>query len=306
MPPLALAEARPAGLLYFAHGTVSRMRSTPAPEASRARLEDILRRSDHEVDLAEAALLVAAQEYEGLDVRGYLARLDEMGRALRIRLEDEQRPERAVMALNHYLFQELGFRGNTEQYYDARNSYLNDVLERRTGIPITLSVVYIEVARRAGLEVEGVGLPGHFVVRVQTAARSLLVDPFHGGVLLSEKDCQLRLDRIFAGKVKLEPKMLRPCGAKDMIERVLRNLKAIHLRDEDKARALRVVDLLVRVQPGSAEDLRDRGVLYASLDCYGLAARDLESYLALAPRAKDAEELLARVRELKWKAARVN
>jgi regulator of sirC expression with transglutaminase-like and TPR domain len=141
---------------------------------------------------------------------------------------------------------------------------------------------------------------------VQTAARSLLVDPFHGGVLLSEKDCQQRLDRIFAGKVKLEPKMLRPCGAKDMIERVLRNLKAIHLRDEDKQRALRVVDLLVKVQPGSAEDLRDRGVLYASLDCYGLAARDLESYLALAPRAKDAEELLARVRELKWKAARVN
>ena len=114
------------------------------------------------------------------------------------------------------------------------------------------------------------GLPGHFVVRVQTAARGLLVDPFHGGMLLTEKDCQQRLDRIFGGKVKLEPKMLRPCGRKDMIERVLRNLKAIHLRDEDTSRALRVVDLLVQVQPGSAEDLRDRGVLYASLDCYGL------------------------------------
>ena len=195
------------------------------------------------------------------------------------------------MALNHYLFQELGFRGNTEQYYDARNSYLNEVLDRRTGIPITLSLVYIEVGRRAGLEVEGVGLPGHFVVRVQTPARGLLVDPFHGGTLLSEKDCQERLDRIFSGKVKLEPKMLRPCGHKDMVERVLRNLKAIHLRDEDKLRALRVVDLLVALQPTSAEDLRDRGVLYAALDCYGVAARDLESYLALAPRAKDAEEL---------------
>jgi regulator of sirC expression with transglutaminase-like and TPR domain len=261
---------------------------------------------DHEVDLAEATLLIAAQEYEGLDVRGYLARLDEMGRALRFRLDDERRPERAVMALNHYLFQELGFRGNTEQYYDARNSYLNEVLERRTGIPITMSVVYIEVARRAGLAVEGVGLPGHFVVRVQTAARGMLVDPFHGGMLLSEKDCQQRLDRIFNSKVKLEPKMLRPCGAKDMVERVLRNLKAIHLRDEDTTRALRVVDLLVAIQPGSAEDLRDRGVLYASLDCYGLAARDLESYLALAPRAKDAEELAARVAELKFKAARLN
>jgi len=282
------------------------MRSSPVPTPPRNQLEDLLGRPDHEVDLAEAALLIAAQEYEGLDVRAYQVRLDEMGRGLRNRLDDEQRPERAVMALNHYLFQELGFRGNSEQYYDARNSYLNEVIERRTGIPITLSLVYIEVGRRAGLEVEGVGLPGHFVVRVQTPARGLLVDPFHGGSLMSEKDCQQRLDRIFGGKVKLEPRMLRPCGRKDMIERVLRNLKAIHLRDEDKLRALRVVDLLVALQPGSAEDLRDRGVLYAALDCYSLAARDLESYLALAPRAKDAEELQARVAQLKFKASRLN
>jgi regulator of sirC expression with transglutaminase-like and TPR domain len=282
------------------------MRSSPTALASRNRLEDLLERPDPEVGLAEAALLIAAQEYEGLDVRAYQVRLDEMGRALRARLDDEPRPERAVMALNHYLFQELGFKGNTEQYYDARNSYLNEVLDRRTGIPITLSLVYIEVGRRAGLEVEGVGLPGHFVVRVQTPARGMLVDPFHGGTLLSEKDCQERLDRIFGGKVQLEPKMLRPCGHKDMVERVLRNLKAIHLRDEDRLRALRVVDLLVALQPASAEDLRDRGMLYAALDCYGIAARDLESYLALAPRAKDAEELQARVAQLKFKASRLN
>jgi len=282
------------------------MRSSPAPANPRTQLEELLGRPDPEVGLAEAALLVAAQEYDGLDVRAYQVRLDEMGRALRARLEDEPRPERAVMALNHYLFQELGFKGNTEQYYDARNSYLNEVLDRRTGIPITLSLVYMEVARRAGLDVEGVGLPGHFVVRVQTPARGLLVDPFHGGTLLSEKDCQERLDRIFSGKVKLEPKMLRRCGHKEMIERVLRNLKAIHLRDEDKLRALRAVDLLLALAPGSAEDLRDRGVLYASLDCYAAAARDLESYLALAPRAKDAEELAARVSQLKFKASRLN
>jgi regulator of sirC expression with transglutaminase-like and TPR domain len=282
------------------------MRSSPLPPPSRARLEDLLARPDPEVGLAEAALLIAAEEYDGLDVRAYQVRLDEMGRDLRARLEDEQRPERAVMALNHYMFQELGFRGNTEQYYDARNSYLNEVLDRRTGIPITLSLVYIEVARRGGLDVEGVGLPGHFVVRVQTPARGLLIDPFHGGALLSEKDCQQRLDRIFSGKVKLEPRMLRPCGHKDMIERVLRNLKAIHLRDEDKQRALRVVDLLVALAPTSAEDLRDRGQLYAALDCYAVAARDFEAYLALAPRAKDAEDLQARVAQLKFKASRLN
>ena len=272
----------------------------------RSRLEHLLARPDPEVDLAEAALLVAAEEYDGLDVRAYLARLDEMGAALRQRLDDEPRPERAIMALNHYLFQEQGFRGNNEQYYDARNSYLNEVIERRTGIPITLCTVFMEVGRRAGLEVEGVGLPGHFVVRVHTPSRPLLVDPFHGGTLLSEKDCQDRLDRIFNGKVQLEPKMLRPCRRKEMLERILRNLKAIYLRDQDKDRALRVVELLVRLQPGSAEDLRDRGVLYAALDCYAVAARDLESYLALAPGAKDAEDLRARVALLRQQAARLN
>jgi regulator of sirC expression with transglutaminase-like and TPR domain len=282
------------------------MRLDAPGDSPRSRLEEILARPDREVNLAEAALLVAAEEYEDLDVRSYLVRLDEMGVALKRRLEEEPRPERAIMALNRYLFQEQGFRGNNEQYYDARNSYLNEVIDRRTGIPITLSTVYMEVARRAGLEVEGVGLPGHFVVRVQMPSRALLVDPFHGGQLLTERDCQERLDRIFDGKVKLEPKMLLPCRRKDMLERILRNLKAIYLRDQDKDRALRVVDLLVRIQPGSAEDLRDRGVLYAALDCYGLAARDLESYLALAPSGKDAEELAARVAQLKQQAARLN
>lgn len=282
------------------------MRLDAPRKTSRTRLEEILARPDRDVNLAEAALLVAAEEYGDLDVRSYLVRLDEMGVALRRRLDEEPRPERAIMALNRYLFQEEGFHGNTEQYYDARNSYLNEVLDRRTGIPITLSTVYMEVARRAGLEVEGVGLPGHFVVRVQLPSRALLVDPFHDGSLLTERDCQERLDRIFDGKVKLEPKMLRPCRRKEMLERILRNLKAIYLRDQDKDRALRVVDLLVRIQPGSAEDLRDRGVLYAALDCYGLAARDLESYLALAPQARDAEELQAKAAWLRQQAARLN
>jgi len=277
-----------------------------ASETARDRLEGILARPDRELDLAEAALLVAAEEYPQLDVRSYLVRLDEMGVALRARLEEEPRPERAIMALNRYLFQEQGFHGNVDNYYDARNSYLNEVIDRRTGIPITLSTVFMEVARRAGIEVEGVGLPGHFVVRVLLPSRPILVDPFHAGTLLTEKDCQERLDRIFNGKVKLEPKMLRPCRRRDMLERILRNLKAIYLRDQDKDRALRVVDLLVRIQPDSAEDLRDRGFLYAALDCYSLAARDLESYLSLAPAAKDAEDLAARVAQLRHKAGRLN
>jgi regulator of sirC expression with transglutaminase-like and TPR domain len=261
---------------------------------------------DSTVDLAQASLLIACEEYPDLDVPRYLGRLDEMGAALRERLSEEPRPERGVMALNRYLFQEEGFRGNTEEYYDPRNSYLNEVLDRRTGIPITLSTVYMEIARRGGLEVEGVGLPGHFIVRVRLGRHALLIDPFHGGALLSPDDCQERLDRIFGGKLKIEPRMLATCGRKAMIERMLRNLKAIHVQKKDFARALGAVELLLTLHPDGAEDVRDRGILYAALDCYALAVRDLERYLVLAPRAPEAEEIAARIAALRERAARVN
>lgn len=273
---------------------------------SLGELSDILAREDGAVDLAEAALLIARQEYPALDVPRYLMRLDEMGAELRERLLEEPRPERAVMALNRYLFQEQGFHGNTEEYYDPRNSYLNDVLDRRTGIPITLSTVYMEVAARAGLEVEGVGLPGHFIVRVQTPMRGFLIDPFHCGALLSERECQDRLDRIFGGRVKMEARHLARCGRKAMLERMLQNLKAIYVKQGDLTRALRAVELLLTVEPDNANEIRDRGTIYAALDCYALAARDLETYLARNPRAPQAEELKARVAVLQHKAALVN
>jgi regulator of sirC expression with transglutaminase-like and TPR domain len=274
--------------------------------ASRRQFREMLARPDAAVDLAEASLLIACEEYLDLDVPAYLARLDFMGAALRDRLAAEPRPERAVMALNRYLFQEEGFRGNTAQYYDPRNSYLNDVLDRRTGIPITLSTVYMEVARRAGLKVEGVGLPGHFIVRVQAGENQILIDPFHAGALLSEADCQERLDRIFGGRLKVEAGMLAPCGPKDILERMLRNLKTIHVKEGDHPRALAAVELILEVNPGSAEDVRDRGVLYAALDCYGLAVRDLEAFLALDPRTPEAPELKARLEDLRRRAARLN
>jgi regulator of sirC expression with transglutaminase-like and TPR domain len=273
---------------------------------SRHSLTVVLGRPDGEINLAEAALLIASEEYPHLDVPRYLKHLDDMGLALRARLADEPRPERAVMALNRYLFQEEGFRGNVEEYYDPKNSYLNDVIDRRIGIPITLSTVYMEVARRAGVHVEGVGLPGHFIVRVVLGGHGLLVDPFHGGVLLTEADCQERLDRIFAGRVKVASEMLAACDRREILGRMLRNLKALFMRREDYPRALRAADLLLCVHPDSAEDLRDRGILYATLDCYGLALHDLEGYLALHPETPDAIELAGRIAALRLKAARLN
>jgi regulator of sirC expression with transglutaminase-like and TPR domain len=259
--------------------------------------------TDASVDLAEACLAIARAEYPGLDVRRYLDELDRMGGEARKRLRGAQD---SVPALNAYLFEEAGFRGNQEDYYDPRNSYLNEVIDRRTGIPITLSVVYMEVARRAGLEVYGVGLPGHFLVRAEGRGGTVLVDPFHGGAILSEADCQKRLDRVFDRRVRLEPGMLAPCARKDILARMLRNLKAIYVKADDYHRGLRTMDLLLALDPGSAEDRRDRGLLHAAFDCYSLAAADLEAYLALAPAAPEASALLVKINEMRSLAARLN
>jgi regulator of sirC expression with transglutaminase-like and TPR domain len=259
---------------------------------------------DASVDLAEASLLIASEEYPALDISRYLEELDRMGADARDRLAAS--PQADVEALNGYLFGEKGFRGNVEDYYDPRNSFLNDVIDRRTGIPITLSMVYMEVARRAGLDVAGVGLPGHFLVRAQGGGGAVLVDPFHCGALLSEADCQKRLDRVFDGRVRLEPGMLAACPRKAILARMLRNLKAIYVKADDYGRALRTIDLLLTLDPESAEDRRDRGLLHETFDCYALAAADLEAYLALAPAAPEAMAVRVKITEMRTLAARLN
>jgi len=275
----------------------------------RRQLIDLFTRPEDEVDLARASLLVACEEYPRLEVGPYLDRLDALADALRARLggtPEAASPVAAAAAVNRVLFEEEGFRGNTEAYYDPRNSFLNDVLDRRTGIPITLSTVYMAVGRRAGLSVEGVGLPGHFVARVSTEAGDVLVDPFHGGTVLTPEHCQQRLDRIYGGRVRLAADMLAACPARAVLSRIVRNLEAIYLKEGDLERALRTADLLVLLNPGSAEERRDRGLVLAALDCYGMAASDLEASLAAAPAAAERDQIRARIVELRRKAARVN
>jgi len=274
---------------------------TQEPTARR-QFADLMAGPDDQVDLAEAALLIACAEYPELDVPLYLRRVDDLARAVRARLGGDPGPAAATRTLNAVLFDDEGFHGNVDDYYDPRNSFLNDVLDRRTGIPITLSTLYIEVGRRAGLEVEGVGLPGHFVVRVH----GTLVDPFHGGTVLSEEDCQKRLDRIYGGRLELDETMLAACERKTILARTLRNLKAIYTKAGDFIRALNVVELLLRVEPGSLEEMRDRGLLHASLDCYALAAGELEEYLATAGNAPANEQVRQKAAELRALAARVN
>ena len=273
---------------------------------SRRQFAEMLARPDESVDLAEAALLIACAEYPSLDVAHYLTRLGRLAASVRNGLRRGAAAPDVVAALNHCLFEEQGFRGNEQDYYDPRNSFLNEVLDRRTGIPITLSTVYMEVARRAGFHAVGIGLPGHFIVRVAAGGADLLVDPYHAGTRLSEEDCQERLDRIYAGRLKVNAAMLAPCGRKSMLARMLRNLKAIYLKAADHERALKVVDLLLSVNPHSGEELRDRGLLYAAMDCYGLAARDLQAYVALFPGAAESVDLRQKAAEFRARAARVH
>jgi regulator of sirC expression with transglutaminase-like and TPR domain len=278
---------------------------------SRTRFRQIVGQPTFE--LAEAALLVACEEYPELPVAHYLGLIDDMAGRARGVVSRAGSLLGRVRALNGFLFDEQGFHGNSDDYYDPRNSFLNEVLDRRMGIPVTLSAVYIEVGRRCGLDVEGVSLPGHFIVRVRChdllegeEGDEQLVDPFHAGALISRGQCQARLDRIFSGRMRLDAAMLAPCDGRAVLARMLRNLKVIYVKAQDYARALNALDLLVDLEPQSAEERRDRGLVYAAMDCYGLAARDLEDCLALGPTPTEAERVRARLAEMRHKQARLN
>jgi regulator of sirC expression with transglutaminase-like and TPR domain len=274
-------------------------------EELRQPFADAVRGEDGRLDLAAAALLIARLEYPDLDVPRYLNRLDAMGADLRQRLPEDADACTRLAMLCRYLFEEEGFHGNAEEYYDPRNSFLNDVIDRRTGIPITLSAVFMEIARRAGVLACGVGLPGHFIVRVDQGEGRVLVDPFHGGAFLTEEDCQRRLDRVYGGRMQLRPEHLAPCTQRQILVRMLSNLKAIYLKADDYTHALGVLELLL-VVTSDPEQVRDRGLLYATLDCYSLAVTDLTRYLARVPGAADAESVRGTLEEMRTKAARLN
>jgi regulator of sirC expression with transglutaminase-like and TPR domain len=250
--------------------------------------------------LPRAALLIAREEYAGLAAEPYLQQLDQLGGALRARLQGELVPQRQIAALNALLFGEEGFRGNAANYYDPRNSYLNEVLDRRLGIPITLALVYVEVGRRAGLPLSGVGFPAHFLVAYE-AERRVIVDPFNCGRLLVEADCQQLLQDMFGSSGRLEPRYLAATSPRQILVRMIGNLKLAYQRMGDLERALRASEQLSVVQP-SARELRDRGLLRFRLADFVGASADLARYLEFEPAAPDADAVrsqLALIRELR-------
>lgn len=273
------------------------------------RLSEIVKGSEQELNLAEAALLIARDEYPALDVEAYLRQIDELATGVQQRLPAQAGLEDTLVALNQFLFVEQGFSGDMDNYDDPRNSFLNEVLDRKRGIPITLSILYMEVGRRLGLPLKGVSFPGHFLVKFTTREGEVVLDPFSGGCLMSKEDLEQMLEDTFgAAEAAYAPleRLLISANKKEILVRMLRNLKGAYLRRERHDKALTVVNQILLIQPDQPDEVRDRGRIYEHLECYRAALENYQSYLAQRPGAGDAPDVHKRIAELKQIVANFN
>lgn len=258
-----------------------------AEEPTTGAFAELVALPDTAIPLAHAALLLAADEYPGLDVDAYLRRIDVLASEAAPAVRAANDPTGAMRALCNHLFVRARFAGNTDNYYDPRNSYLNDVLDRRVGIPITLSVLAIEVGARAGLPVRGVGLPGHFVVCLVDGTDGIFADPFHRGRLLTADDCHDLVQHLFHGRMTFSSDWLRPVGNRQILLRMLSNLRNIHAQAGDDQRCARVLTRQIQLAPDAAEAYRERGLVLARLGRLRAALCDLTTYLERNPGAPD-------------------
>ncbi|OGT80479.1 MAG: hypothetical protein A3H91_14230 [Gammaproteobacteria bacterium RIFCSPLOWO2_02_FULL_61_13] len=262
---------------------------------------------DRNINLAEAALLIAAPEYPDLDINACLQQLDDMATVCRGRLGPSPDSARTLTALGEHLFLDVGFKGDLQTFNDPRNSFLNEVLKRRRGIPITLSVLYMEVGRRLGLPVHGISFPGHFLVKVEVDGVERVIDPFSGGAVLDHAELERRLEHVTTPKEKWNlGQLLMPAGKREILARMLRNLKNIYVNSEDYTRALRIQDLLLDVQPDVPREVRDRALLHDKLDHLRAAVADYQMYLLLAPDSEDSARVQGRISELRQSLQRLH
>ncbi|MGZ4888763.1 MAG: SirB1 family protein [Candidatus Angelobacter sp.] len=262
---------------------------------------------DERVDLLRAALTFARVEDPQLDIEHYVRRVDELAARVSKKIHDLDDPAQIIAALNDVLFQEEMFRGNTVDYYSPRNSFLHDVLDRCLGIPITLALVYMEVARRVRFQLFGVGMPGHFLLKhYDVDGHAILIDAFERGSIVTEDDCRQKLDSIYAGQVALQPEFLLPVTRRQMLTRMLNNLRSIYLSQRDFRKAVQVVDLILVIYPRSPEDMKQRAVLRYNLNDYRGALSDFEEYVKMSPEASDAEEIRQTALSLRRSMAMMN
>ena len=278
--------------------TQQRPLATPTLD-TRQLLAKELSRTEPEMDLARAFLLVAKEEYPQLSVELYLARLDQLAEEVKDRLADETAPLIVLSEVVDTLYRRRKFNGNREAYYDPRNSFLNDVLDRGTGVPLTLGVVLLEVGWRLGLPLKGVSFPGHFLIRFNGEAMDLLLDPFDGGKARFEDEAQELLDRVYGGMVRLQDAFMKTADRRNMIVRLLTNLKGVYVNVGDNKRALAAVERILMVTPTAPAENRTRGVLLARLGRRDEAAEQLERYLRVSPSAADSQTVSAMLKDLR-------
>ena len=269
-----------------------------------AAFQQLAEGDERRLDLGRAALAIARIEHPTLSVDLEVARLDEL--AARSGAADTGDPQTALERLLAFLFEEEGFRGNAEEYYDPRNSCLNDVLDRKLGIPITLSVVTMEVGRRVGVDVDGVSLPGHFIVSANLGARRIFLDPFNRGAVLTPAQAEQVASRAVGRPVKLAEGHWAPCAKRQILVRMLRNLKGVYARNEDWARTLAVVDRLLVLDADSPVHLRDRGSVLVRMRRLQEGAQAWDRYLRRFPNAQDAGTFREQLRKVRQKLGSLN
>lgn len=262
----------------------------------RQRFAALASYPDRELDLAEGALLISAEENPGLDPKPSLELLEDWAEELRPRVARRSGDLDRLSELCGFLYREKGLAGNRKNYYDPRNSFLDQVLERRLGIPITLAVVLLEVGRRVGVPLVGIGFPGHFLVR-HACHPQLLVDPFDSGNVLTREDCSGLLERLTHGRIPFSPRLLHPVGPRQVLQRILNNLCGVYLAAGELGQAISALDRVLLLAPGEPRVLRGRGILRLKAgDCPG-AVHDLEAYLEAEPDASDWNDVAAVVEE---------
>ena len=273
---------------------------------SRKTFEQLVTLPDSAIPLAEAALLMACEEYPQLEVSPYLDQLDHMADMAQESFRAGDSPIQTVEKINTLLFETLGFRGNTDDYYDPRNSFFNDVLDRRIGIPITLSTVYLEVARRLKFPIVGVGMPGHFIVKFADRDDEFFLDPFNRGEILTREDCQRKLHEMYGDSLEFHDRLLGRVTNRQILARMLNNLKLIYLKAQAFDKGLAIVDMMLMTNPDDCEQFRDRGLLRLQLRQFEPARKDLTQYLTNCPAAHDREEIENHLKELKRIQAMMN
>jgi regulator of sirC expression with transglutaminase-like and TPR domain len=273
---------------------------------SRKTFHQLVTLPDAAIPLAETALIIACEEYPQLELSPYLELLDRIAEATQRKRSASDSPIDSVKTINDVLFDTYGFHGNTEDYYDPRNSFFNDVLDRRIGIPITLSTVYIEVSKRINFPISGVGMPGHFLVKYSDRSEEFFIDPFNQGAILTRDDCRNRIHELYGDAVEFHDRLLGRSTNRQILWRMLNNLKDIYVKGHAIDKCLSIVDMMLMVDADDLIQFRDRGLLRMQLRQFDGAGRDLEHYLHHLPNAEDREEIETHIKELKRIRAMMN